>query len=154
MESPRIMVNIISAVYWFDDALQSRLRQEGVEPVTRPQSLLIANLSAGALRPSQLAKNLGVSRQAISQMLVELEARGLIVIENDPMDRRAKIVKFQERGVGARILNELEDELAERIGHSNVEALRRALLADWGPSPVVVNEEDAIQNDKDICKES
>lgn len=140
MQSPIVMINLLSAVYWFDDALQAHLRAGGWEPTTRAQSLLIANLAAGETRASRLAENLGVSRQAISQMLAEMEARRLIKSEPDPTDKRARIVQLHPeetalREEANRILRMLEATLAERIGADQVEALRRAFAADWGPSP-------------------
>ncbi|MBL8553737.1 MAG: hypothetical protein JNL41_05625, partial [Phenylobacterium sp.] len=57
-----LMTRLLMRVYWFDEALQAALKAAGWSPVSRAQSLLFANVSAGVHRPSRLAENLGVSR--------------------------------------------------------------------------------------------
>lgn len=142
MNSPLMMINLLSAVYWFDDALQGSLKEGGFTNTTRAQSLLIANIAAGEQRAIRIARNLGVTRQAISQMLAELEANGLIVVEADPNDGRARIVKFSEQAAGTRkaarsILEGLETELVQRLGLQSYVGLRDALMKDWGDPPRV-----------------
>jgi len=140
MKSPRLMINLLTAVYWFDEALRASLRSGGWDTVTRAQSLLLANITAGEHRATRLARNLGVSRQAISQMLAELEAKGLIEVVVDPSDRRARIVNFSSRSAALRDaahenLTRLEDLLRERIGPRRFDGLSEALMADWGEPP-------------------
>jgi DNA-binding MarR family transcriptional regulator len=140
MRSDLLMIKMLIGVYWFDEALQSALRAAGWPMVTRAQSLLFANISAGEHRPARLAKNLGVSRQSMSQMLSELEARGLLIIEKDPDDARAQVVKFTAhplREAAHSVLTSLEDELRRRIGAQKYAALSAALSEDWGPEPIV-----------------
>ncbi|BCW90511.1 hypothetical protein sos41_36810 [Alphaproteobacteria bacterium SO-S41] len=136
------MVNLLSGVYWFDDALQDALRRHGWDIVTRAQSLLFANLATGEESPSRLAKNLGVTRQAISQLLAEVEARGLVVIDTDPADRRARIVRFSEKSLPLRdaarsVLAKLEAELEKRLGRKVFAALQAGLQSEWGALPEV-----------------
>lgn len=142
MRSPFMMINLLTAVYWFDEALQTALREAGIRNVTRAQSLLIANISGGEQRAIRIARNLGVSRQAISQMLVELEARDIVVVEPDPDDRRARIVRLSEKSnktriAASRILRHLERELVERLGLETYNSLRDGLMRDWGDPPAI-----------------
>lgn len=147
MKSPLMMMNLLSAVYWFDEALQDALKRGGFETVTRAQSLLLANIAAGEHRAIRLARNLGVSRQAVSQMIAELQARELILVEEDPHDRRARVVKFAPastplRDAARHALAQLEEVLRGRIGARSYEGLRTALLAEWGEPPTVDLDED------------
>lgn len=75
MSNPRLMMRLLTAVYWFDEGLQAALKEAGVPNVTRAQSLLIANISSGVNRASRIAKNLGVTPQAVGQMLNEASSR-------------------------------------------------------------------------------
>jgi len=136
-----LMVDLVSAIYWFDEALQAGLAAQGWSEVTRIQSLVLANIAAGTHRATQLAKNLGVSRQAMSLTLTEMEARGLISVRSDAIDKRARIVDFSKQSAvirddAMRILNAVEAELSVRIGEKKFAALKKAMAADWGPSPV------------------
>ncbi|MGN6691257.1 MAG: MarR family winged helix-turn-helix transcriptional regulator [Sphingopyxis sp.] len=151
MNSPFLMMNLLSAVYWFDEALQAALREAGIPNVSRAQSMLIANISAGEHRATRIARNLGVTRQAISLMLGELEARGIVEIVPDPDDRRARIVQFAgptnaTRRAAAKALHYLEVKLVERIGLPAYHGLRDAMRMDWGEPPHVPPEALA-QND-------
>lgn len=142
MKSPFLMMNLLSAVYWFDEALQIALKEAGIPNVTRAQSMLIANISAGEHRATRIARNLGVTRQAISLMLGELEARGIVEIVPDPDDRRARIVQFAgeanaTRRAAAKALHYLEVKLVERIGLPAYHGLRDAMRMDWGDPPHV-----------------
>lgn len=142
MHSPFLMMNLLSAVYWFDEALQAALREAGIPNVTRAQSMLIANIAAGEQRATRIARNLGVTRQAISLMLSELEVRGIVEIIPDPDDRRARIVRFaaesnDTRRAAARALDYLELKLVERIGLPAYHGLRDAMRLDWGEPPEV-----------------
>jgi DNA-binding MarR family transcriptional regulator len=136
-----LFMDLLKSLYWFDNALQSGLKKSGFEAVTRAQSLILLNIMVGERRAARLASNLGVSRQAMSQMLLEMEKRGLINFKADQEDKRAQIVLFSEesrdiRNAAMRILARLERELENRIGAKNVSALRKALSTDWGP-PVI-----------------
>lgn len=142
MASPFLMMNLLSAVYWFDEALQAALKEAGISNVTRAQSMLIANISAGESRATRIARNLGVTRQAISLMIAELEGRGLVEVVPDPDDRRARIVRFPEQATETRraasaILNYLEVALVERLGLPTYHGLRDAMMKDWGEPPKV-----------------
>ena len=142
MHSPYLMMNLLSAVYWFDEALQATLKEAGIPNVSRAQSMLIANISAGEHRATRIARNLGVTRQAISLMLSELEARGIVELLPDPEDRRARIVRLAEQANGTRraaskALHYLELKLVERIGLPAYHGLRDAMRMDWGDPPHV-----------------
>jgi DNA-binding MarR family transcriptional regulator len=135
-----LMMNLLSAVYWFDEALQARLAASGYPGFGRTQSLLLANIAAGEHRAIRLARNLGVTRQAISQVLADMEARGIVVVSSDPADKRARIVDFHPdatalRKVATAALGDLEALAAERIGPGLFRAMREALSADWGEPP-------------------
>ncbi|WP_417595181.1 MarR family winged helix-turn-helix transcriptional regulator [Parasphingorhabdus sp.] len=142
MKNPLLMMNLLSAVYWFDEALQNALKEANIPNVTRAQSMLIANISAGESRATRIARNLGVTRQAISLMISELEARGIVETVIDSNDRRARKVRFPKDGnetsrAAAKILYYLESELIERIGLPKYHGLRDAMMTDWGEPPHV-----------------
>jgi DNA-binding MarR family transcriptional regulator len=135
-----LMLNLLSAIYWFDEALQAKLEAIGYAGLNRTQSLLLANIGAGEHRAIRIARNLGVTRQAISQMLADLEAREIVAVSSDPDDKRARIVDFHPnarrlRRAASQILGQLEATLAERIGQPRVDNLREALASDWGDPP-------------------
>lgn len=136
----RLAASLLLASAWFDEALLARLEQRGGPPLSPTRSRAFLAMSSGPLRVSELARQLDVSRQAAHKLLDGLEDDGLIARHTDEQDRRAHVVSLTDRGrslarQAARILRDLEEELARRIGSHHLDALRRALAQDWGPSP-------------------
>ena len=134
------MMDLLRGLYWIDEALQHGLQAHGWNNVSRSQSLILVNVASGVHRASQLANNLGISRQAISQMLAEMQNNGLLELEPDPTDRRAQRVSFSRRSSRLRddamhILESIETELAKRLGKRRMDALREALATSWGTLP-------------------
>jgi DNA-binding MarR family transcriptional regulator len=76
---------------------------------------------------------LGVSKQAMSQLLGELETRGYVEQVPDPTDTRAKIVRLTKRGIALRTAcvearNELQALATETLGKVNLTRLQRDLM--------------------------
>lgn len=133
---------MMKRMYWLHDGLQAALEPNGVAPLTRAQVFVIANIAAGETKASVIARNLGVSRQAISQIIGELADGGILVVTEDPDDRRSRIAKlapeFDDEGEAcSRIFHELEAELGRRIGQRQVKNLHEALESEWGEPPVL-----------------
>lgn len=133
-----LMRGLLHAYYWCDEGLQNSLRAAGMPTLSRTKSMIMVNIADGITRPSELARNIGISRQAIQQTLVEMERAGLVKLVADPSDGRAKIVKFSRRGSGIGkaafdAMDAMETELAGRLGKQAVGQLNKALFSDWGP---------------------
>jgi DNA-binding MarR family transcriptional regulator len=133
-----LIVPMFQGFIWFDEGLQNYLRLKGWPTVTRPQSMVMLGVVLGVTRPSDIARMLGVSRQAVHITLNGMVEIGLLELADDPDDRRSKIVVISRQGQAMRehareatIL--MTDELAHRIGPEALEALRAAMAADWGP---------------------
>jgi len=136
----KLIVPLLQAFLWFDDGLQSFLQAQGWDQVTRPQSMVMANVVIGVHKPSDIARNLGISRQAVHTTINQMVKLGMLEIRDDAEDRRATIVavsaKGRAMGVDAdRAMEALAAELRRRIGPRNVENLVKAFAADWGDPP-------------------
>lgn len=103
-------------------------------PLRASHTALFPHLTSEGVRGAELAKKLGVTKQAISQLVAELEYWGVVEQVEDPTDGRAKLVRFTskgERGLlqGLAVLGELEEELGDKIGKRRMQELHTALLA-------------------------
>lgn len=132
-----LILELLNAFYWFDEGLQNALRARGWPEITRPQSMLMANIALGLHRPSDIARRLGVSRQAIHATLEQMVAKGVLKLVDDPADGRIKLVELTEVGEGMKrdaqaAMTVMVAALGKRIGKRKLEQLRPALLADWG----------------------
>jgi DNA-binding MarR family transcriptional regulator len=133
-----LLSSLLIALHWIDDSLQARLEAAGWPRVNFSKSMVMANLLNGVSRPADLARNLGVSRQAIFRTLAEMTQDGLVVVQDDPHDRRAKIVSFNSGASelmrdALRALAAIQDDLALRLGRAELDHLIATLARDWGP---------------------
>lgn len=89
-------------------------------------------LHGGPQRASQFIGDCGVSKQAVSQQIAQLEKRGYITSAPDPQDQRARILALTERGEAAqaevqRIFVAIEKTWTKYLGAEDATALRRIL---------------------------
>ncbi|UZW57462.1 MarR family transcriptional regulator [Sphingobium sp. JS3065] len=129
-------------INWFHDAFQQALEANDGPSLTRAEALVIANMAAGETKASNIARNLGVSRQAVSQILAELSQRDIIVVTENPEDRRSRVARLKqdlddEEDLCARIFKALEAELEGRIGARRMKAFHEALEGAWGEPPIL-----------------
>lgn len=137
-----IFAGLMNAVNWFDEAFQNSLEAAGYARTTRVESFVIVNIAAGRQRPADIARNLGVSRQAISQILKAFAQRGWIETLPDPNHGKAQIVTFsaafsERAGLCGHIISGIVRELEQRIGVAAVNALKLSMTADWGTPPQI-----------------
>ena len=131
------MRGLLHSYYWCDEGLQNSLRAQGFKPLSRTKSMIMVNIVDGISRPTELARNLGISRQAIQQTVTELEEAGLVTLKTDPTDGRAKIVQSSKRGksIGQAAFEgmaSIEAILEQRLGPGAIKQLNHTLFADWG----------------------
>lgn len=134
-----LLKHLLHAVYWFDEGLQDHFEAAGWPRMSRTKSMILINVSDGVTRPIQIAKNMGITRQAVHLALEELRKQGLVQIEPDPDDKRAKLVSFvaerdgeSMREEGLRSLHRIESVLEKRIGSKRYAELKEVMSADWG----------------------
>jgi DNA-binding MarR family transcriptional regulator len=113
--------------------MMAKVASCGFNDVTPAFSSLMPLLDATGARPSTLAQRAGITKQAISQLVRELEVRGYVEQVPDSTDTRAKIVRLTKRGVAlhaasAEVRNELQSMAITKLGKSRVSRLRRDLL--------------------------
>lgn len=135
-----IGVALIRAYEWFDDALIDWMHANGSPELTRSSSMIFSYLDPEGSRPADLARRIGISRQAVHRTISEMVELGLVSLVPDPTDQRAKLVILTTLGreriiLARRVLAELERELEARIGSKRMAGLREALAIDWGPPP-------------------
>jgi DNA-binding MarR family transcriptional regulator len=83
-------------------------------------------------RPSELAARLRISKQALNHLLGQLEQRGYLRRDADPVDRRSKRISPTPRGTQAgfvirEAVAEMEDTWAQQLGPKRFGQLRTIL---------------------------
>jgi DNA-binding MarR family transcriptional regulator len=115
------------------DEVQRRLAAQGYGDLRFNDGVVIQHVLAAPLSITALAERMGVTQQAASKAVADLERRGLLRREPDPADARTKLLHLTEHARNAveatRVLRrELHQELETEYGAGRV-AEAKALLA-------------------------
>ena len=105
----------------FEAECFARLAAAGFTGLRVRHSILLNALGPEGSRITALAAELGMTKQAMGELVDDLETSGYITRTNDPDDRRARLVVFTEKGELAFerafvILGEMEKEYAALVG--------------------------------------
>lgn len=109
-----------------------KLHALGYDRLTMVHTSLIANLDLEGTRITTLAERAGVTKQAMGQIVDDLEQRQFIRREPDPADKRATMIRFTDLGWtfledAYRVKLEIEAEYAQVLGGDGMETLRSLL---------------------------
>lgn len=106
---------------WAISILYNSVRQRGHAGLRRVHELVIAPMKIEGARLTDIAQASHVTKNAIGQLANELEELGYVRRVEHPDDRRAKLLKFTQTGIGLltdamAAGHELESEIAQKIG--------------------------------------
>ncbi len=93
---------------------------------------VLRNVDAGGSRITGIADAAGLSKQTVGPLVRELEEEGILRVDPDPDDGRAKLVRYTKAGLegllaGMEVIRSVEERYAEAIGPDRVDELRRTL---------------------------
>ena len=127
---------LFRAARLLDEAAVARVRSETPDaPALRTaHTALLPHLDFTGMRLTDLAARVGVSKQAVGQLVDDMEAAGAVERIPDPDDGRAKLIRLSRRGhasilQGLGVLRAIEDDLRQSVGARRMDELRRALEA-------------------------
>ncbi|WP_034489042.1 MarR family winged helix-turn-helix transcriptional regulator [Actinomadura oligospora] len=114
------------------EELHRRLAEEGFEGIRYRHGSVFRHIDPEGSRLTVLAERSGLTKQALGELVSELEQGGHVERIIDPADRRAKIIRLTDRGresqiAAARILMDIERSWAAELGQNRVDALRTTL---------------------------
>ncbi|MEZ0071244.1 MarR family winged helix-turn-helix transcriptional regulator [Planotetraspora sp. GP83] len=114
------------------ELLHQRLGEEGLEGIRYRHGSVFRFIDEEGARLTVLADRAGLTKQAIAELVDELERLGYVERATDPKDRRAKIIRLTERGVAgqaaaARILRDIEQQWVLHLGQDRIAMLRRTV---------------------------
>jgi DNA-binding MarR family transcriptional regulator len=112
----------------------ARLNEAGHPSIRAGHGCVFRFIHEGGSRLTELAASSGLSKQAVGEVVDDLERLGYVDRAADPQDRRAKVIKLTERGAAAQrtaieIFTDMERNWAKRYGAERVAAMR-SLLED------------------------
>lgn len=128
---------VIKANQWVNQSLINILEIDEYTNLNNSHLLLLAQLNGAETYSSELAKRVGVSRQAVYRTLRELRSMGIVELHDVPGKGKRKLISFTPRGrklikKAVDALHEIEYHLGEQIGEDAVAQLRKVLDQQWG----------------------
>ena len=106
--------------------------QLGLDALRPAHMGLFPHIDLAGTRLTEIARRVGVTKQAVGQLVDELEAMGMLERVPDPADGRAKLVRFaggsQQLMRGLAVLGGIEAQLREELGARRFARLHRDLL--------------------------
>jgi DNA-binding MarR family transcriptional regulator len=125
-------------------AVRARIRHDliasGFDDIGTAHLAVFQHPSPRGVRVTALADRAGMSRQAITYLVRELEGKGYLERRPDPTDGRASLVHLTDRGDAAvrairASVRRLEREWERKLGSSRFTQFRGTLLAVTGATP-------------------
>ena len=118
----------------YGHAIRDALAAAGFDNVPRNGAYVLGGMANHGGTAPGLIRELGISKQAASQLIDTLVLRGYLDRRGDPADRRRVLLDLTERGraaagaVRSGVLA-VDAELAERVCVDDIAAMRRGLEA-------------------------
>jgi len=141
---PPLMIRLLNVAFDdFCDDLERRVADTPYNDIRVTHGCVFGNIDPDGTRLTDLAARARMTKQSVGEVTSDLEQRGYVERVPDPSDGRAKIIRLTERGraaqtLGVGLIDEIEQEWAERFGAERVAALRDALEAITGQRSGVV----------------
>jgi len=113
----------------------ARVNAEAGRPVFRGAiANLLPHITFEGVRLGAIAEKVGVTKQAVSKVIAEMAAEGIVEVMPDPADARGRLVRFTAKGAdaiqhGLGILSGLERDLAAAVGERRMRELHGTLVA-------------------------
>jgi DNA-binding MarR family transcriptional regulator len=120
------------------DAIRARmlagLHEAGFDDLVPAHLIVLRYPGPENRRPSELAAEARMTKQAMNYLLGEMQRLGYLTRELDPKDHRSKRVRLTRRGDAAgqtirQVVGQIETELEQELGAERFGQLRTLLIA-------------------------
>ena len=116
----------------FERRTRTALQARGHTELLPSHQVVFAGLGRAGTRLTVLAQNAGMTKQAMGQIVDDLEQLGYVERTPDPEDGRAKIVRFTDAGLdfvcdAAEVLDTIWSEYSSLLGTQELDQLQETL---------------------------
>lgn len=107
----------------------ARIRERTGMDIRPAHTSVFPHIDLDGTRLTEIARRMGISKQAVGQLVSDLEEMGTLERVPDPEDGRAKLVRFRridgELSImgGLAVLGEFEAQLRKRLGARSMDQL-------------------------------
>jgi DNA-binding MarR family transcriptional regulator len=123
---------LFRATHTMNAEMANRIRARGFPDFQPSFTALLAHVDTDGTRIAAIARRMGTTRQAASQMLQAIEARGYVERVPDPEDGRAVIARHTASGrwilvTAIEVMQSIEREYEVILGTDGLARLKRLL---------------------------
>lgn len=127
---------LLQRMNWFEERVLAKAQRHGYAKVTPAMARLFGHMGGHPVGLSELARQMGITRQAVHKLANDAMALGLVEAVPSPQDARLVCLQFTQAGwtmsaKAARDFEEIESQLRERMGTRNLAELKRLLAMAW-----------------------
>jgi DNA-binding MarR family transcriptional regulator len=132
MTQPAVSRMLMEAFRALDREIEEALLDRGASDLSPGQARALLLVDRAGTRLTEIATRAGVTKQAMMQVVDELQAAGCLRRTPDPEDGRAKVVRLTAKGVRQRArarqaVASVEVRIRRRLGTRRYEALEAVL---------------------------
>ena len=115
------------------DHIDEAVKAAGYVDLNRAHVSLFRHPTLDGMRPTDLADEVQLSKQAVNDLLGDLEHQGYIRREVDPADRRSRLIRLTPRGIKLEdtvrlAARDAERQLERELGRDRFRSFREALV--------------------------
>ncbi len=119
--------------FFFEKQALEYLREAGYPMIKSADAHVLRTMRLEGSRVTDMAKQAGISKQAMSKLVAAFVEHGFLTWSDDPSDKRNRIVSASEAGhellsCGIVALRRAEQDIASIIGQHELERFRELLL--------------------------
>jgi DNA-binding MarR family transcriptional regulator len=123
---------LLRAARLFNEVAIARVNASGGPPLRQAHTQLLPHLGREGVRATELARRVGISKQAVGVLLEEMLGWGVVERVPDPADGRAQLVRLTQAGEAATlrglgVLDGLAAELEVELGEKAMRKLHKRL---------------------------
>jgi DNA-binding MarR family transcriptional regulator len=131
-ETQHINRMLLDAFRSVDRQIDAALEARGAANLSPRHATALVLIDKKGIRLTDLAVRAGITKQAMMQVVNDLEKRGLVTRSADPGDARAKTVSLtakgqKERTEAGKAVSAAEQKVRRKLGPNRYESLRQTL---------------------------
>ena len=123
---------LFDAARRFEKRIIELIELQGYEDIRTTHLTVVRNLDFKGTRITDLARRASITKQSMSNLVLQCENKGLVGGKADKSDGRAKAIVFTAKG--RRLVKDIrvavatvEEEIASKIGSENLQGIQTAL---------------------------
>lgn len=130
---PRVGALLRTAWKGVRDHIDEAVKAAGYVDLNRAHVSLFRHPTLDGMRPTDLADEMQLSKQAINDLLRDLERQGYIRRDVDPADRRSRLIRLTAKGMKLEdtvrlAARDAERQLERELGRDRFHSFREALV--------------------------